>query len=777
MSFFFLNNPQSETSNSKRRLELIVAIALIVVCAWFAIHWNQPSQKTIPAYDYTQAYQHLQQITKEKHPVGSTAHGRVRDYLISHIRALGYEPQLQQSFAIHPESRAAAQIENILVRVPASEPNAPTNASPKALLIAGHYDAVPNSFGAGDDGVSVANMLQALSSLKTTDKRSNDVIFLFADAEEVGLLGAVGFAEQHPWIKDVGMVLNFDNRGNAGPILMFETSAKNGKLIQEFAQATPYAISNSVMYEVYKALPNDTDFSVFRKKDLPGLNFAMIDNFSSYHTRHDKAEFLNPASQQQQASLMLDLLKHFVSQDLGQLSLQQASSNQIYFSLPLLGLVHYSSTWAIPIAVLLTVFAIWLFARMKTQASGQAQAIRISKSLLASLLFLLELALFAFLAQRVWVFICRIYPEYASMRDPDIGHYYLLALVLLFVTLFSYLQKFLCRWFQQQELSFGAVWIWLGLLGFTSVQYAGASFLFALPLLLILGSWAYLSQMPTDKRVGRQLWVLLAGVLPVVILFAPFVLLITVALGFYSIGVPILLMSLLLGLYIPLLLEFATHLRRWVPLAFVKIFVVMGALATANFHSNFPQPAQLMYIAGAQAGESWWASPNETLHRDALRVFSNKAEQKAGNTVFGPLSRFGKRQIWLEQADDLNLPRPVIQVQSSEVLGERLKLKLAMQSPLHAPNTHIAFEGAKIFSAKLNGMPVNGIEPTRWSMWIHGRNKADALLGNTIEIEAEAGKPFTVRVTDTVYQLPASVKTPSLPEDFMAMAMASLVIN
>ncbi|MBC3881981.1 M28 family peptidase [Undibacterium sp. LX40W] len=774
MSFFFLSDEKSW----KQRLQLIIAIILVITCAWLAIRWNQPVEKTIAGYDYAQARQHLQEMTKERHPVGSVAHSRVRDYLVSQIRQLGYEAQLHQGFAFNPDSKSAAQVDNILVRVSATE----SKAGGKAVLIAGHYDAVPNSYGAGDDGVSMANMLQTLASVKTMGKRSNDLIFLFGDAEEVGLLGAIAFAEQHPWMKDVGMVLNFDNRGNSGPILMFETSAKNGRLIQEFAQATPYAISNSVMYEVYKALPNDTDFSVFRKKDLPGLNFAMIENFSSYHTRHDKGENLNPASQQQQASLMLNLVSHFANQDLSQLSLQRGASNHIYFNLPLIGLVHYSSMLAIPIAVALIVMAILLFIRIRRQRQQDlaSKPISVLKSLLGSLIFVVELALFAFLAQRVWVFICRIYPEYASMRDPDIGHYYLLALVLLFITVFAYLQKLLRRWFEEAELSFGAVWVWLLLLGFSSIQFAGASFIFALPLLFILGSWTYLSYKSSSQdSQGSQppLWTLLAGVLPSVILFAPFVLLIAIALGFYSIGVPILLMSLLLGLCIPLLLQIASTFRRWIPLAFVKVFVVMGALATAHFHNTFPQPAQLMYVAGVKPGQNWWASPNEILNRDALRIFTNKAEQKSADSIIGPLSRFGKRMLWLESADDLNLPRPIIQVQQLETTGDRLRLKVLLQSPLHAPNTQVAIEGAKVFSAKINGANYQSTDSEHWSIWIHGRNKAEASLGNVIELEIEAGKRHSLRVSDTVYQLPPNIATPRLPDDFMAISMATLDIN
>jgi Zn-dependent M28 family amino/carboxypeptidase len=41
-------------------------------------------------------------------------------------------------------------------------------------------------------------MLETLHILKADSQLRNDVIFLFTDAEEFGLLGAQAFVEQHP---------------------------------------------------------------------------------------------------------------------------------------------------------------------------------------------------------------------------------------------------------------------------------------------------------------------------------------------------------------------------------------------------------------------------------------------------------------------------------------------------------------------------------------------------------------------------------------------------
>ena len=78
----------------------------------------------------------------------------------------------------------------------------------------------------------------------------NDLILLFTDAEEAGLLGATAFMAQHPYAKEVGVALNFEARGSGGPVLMFETSNGNARLIQEFAQSAPYPAANSLLYEI-----------------------------------------------------------------------------------------------------------------------------------------------------------------------------------------------------------------------------------------------------------------------------------------------------------------------------------------------------------------------------------------------------------------------------------------------------------------------------------------------------------------------------------------------
>src|SRR5262244_968287 len=109
---------------------------------------------------------------------------------------------------------------------------------------------------------------------------------------------------------------------------MFETSPENGWLIKQFAKASPCPIANSLSYEIYRLLPNDTDFTVFKEAGMAGLNFAYIKGINYYHTELDNVEHIDRASLQHQGSYALSLARHF-----GDLNLERTRENNlVYFN-------------------------------------------------------------------------------------------------------------------------------------------------------------------------------------------------------------------------------------------------------------------------------------------------------------------------------------------------------------------------------------------------------------------------------------------------------------
>jgi len=65
------------------------------------------------------------------------------------------------------------------------------------------------------------------------------------------------------------------------------------------------------MYEVYRRMPNDTDFTIFKEARLPGLNFAFIGDPQHYHAPSDDVAHLDSRCLQHVGSYALSLARHF----------------------------------------------------------------------------------------------------------------------------------------------------------------------------------------------------------------------------------------------------------------------------------------------------------------------------------------------------------------------------------------------------------------------------------------------------------------------------------
>ena len=197
--------------------------------------------------------------------MGSPENAEVREYIFGELASLGLDPQVQTATVVdeqHGSPYDAATAYNVLARIEGTGAG-----EAEAVMLAAHYDSVPTGPGANDDGAGVAALLETARALSAGPRPRNDVIFLFTDGEEPGFLGAEAFVKEHPWADDISVVLNFEARGNSGPSMMFETSAENGRLVEEFARAAPRPVASSATYEVYKRTPSGDDPIEFRKAE------------------------------------------------------------------------------------------------------------------------------------------------------------------------------------------------------------------------------------------------------------------------------------------------------------------------------------------------------------------------------------------------------------------------------------------------------------------------------------------------------------------------------
>jgi hypothetical protein len=325
---------------------LIIALVILSIRA---LHAPPPLPATAPENEFSaeRALIHVREIATVPHPLGSAADAAARNYLVAQLTQLGLQPQIFSSLGVDASARLiiAGKTNDIVGRLPGT-------ASGPAIILMAHYDSVYSAPGAGDDASGVASILEILRALKHGPPIQRDIIVLFTDGEEAGLLGAEAFAHAHPWMKDAGLILNFEARGNRGPSLLFETSQNNQPLIGAFARVPPYPIGSSLFYELYKILPNDTDFTVFRPAGIPGLNFAFGEGLEAYHSPLDTPDHLSLASLQHHGSYGLALTRHFGQLDLA--ALRNSQGDDVFFDWFGSRLVAYSQRWVLPGQILIT---------------------------------------------------------------------------------------------------------------------------------------------------------------------------------------------------------------------------------------------------------------------------------------------------------------------------------------------------------------------------------------------------------------------------------------
>jgi hypothetical protein len=688
----------------------------------------------------------VKRIGLKPHPTGTSKNTQIRRYLTESIAALGYTPENQSTLVVNPNKQSMARIHNILVRVPGIKPG-------KAVLLSAHYDSVATGPGGADDAASVAAMLEVLRTLKHTPRLSNDVVFLFTDGEEMGLFGAHAFINQHPWAKDIGLALNFEYRGNRGAFMMFETSSGNGKLIEGLADSKAAVWTNSLMYEVYKRLPNDTDFTVIKNSGIPGVNFAAIEGHTAYHTALDRPEFLDKDSLQQEGNIMLALIRQFGNTSLVNLK----SDDRIYFDLAGFGLIHYSSSWVSPLnGVLVALFVIAVGLRFKNK---QVSALPL---LLSPWVFLSVTASLAFGSHLLWQAINLLHPGYDSFAQGDTynSHWYLAAFLLLNISLFGILHSLTSRWFNPDESFTGAAACWLLLAVTSGIIFPGASFLLTWPLAAMLSA-SILASMQAEKPGAKTLTIYLffIGSLPGLLLFTPLIKGLFIGLTPRMIAVVVVFLCLLSGLLTPVVTGLFHRKKILNGLLLSTLICFAAGSATSGFDAEHPRQNTLFYALDSNTQSAYWLSTDKQLDHWTKTFFGNQKEQRYVPGIFGgaPL------KLWSADAPILSLSPPEIETLDDSTSDGKRTLTIKIKSARHTPKLNMTIEGIEILASKVAGLAYTSAPQTNWRLKAYGLNDEDLV----IEITVKPDKPFTLRISDVSYGLP-DIKQTVRPSDSIA---------
>jgi hypothetical protein len=228
--------------------------------------------------------------------------------------------------------------------------------------------------------------------------------------------------------KKIGLVLNFEARGSGGPsYMLMETNGKNSKLLSEFLAAKPnFPAANSLMYSIYKTLPNDTDLKVFRQEaDINGFNFAFMGDHFDYHTAQDSYERLDVESLLHQADYLMSTLNYFAYSDLNNLN---SGTDFVYLNFPFSKLLTYPFSWVTPLlSIAIVSFLILLF------FGFSLNKISIKSVLKGFFPLLLSLVLCGSISFGLWKLLLVIHPHYTDILQGFTynGYTYITAFVFL----------------------------------------------------------------------------------------------------------------------------------------------------------------------------------------------------------------------------------------------------------------------------------------------------------------------------------------------------------
>ncbi|RBY85616.1 M20/M25/M40 family metallo-hydrolase [Blastococcus sp. TF02A-30] len=722
---------------------LLVAVLLAVVAATVvSLRPPSPAPGDAPAggFSAARAFEQVEVVAAETHVAGSAAGARVVEHLVDRLTDLGLDTRVQNAVGAgqwSPGEAEMARVRNVVGVLPGSEPTG-------RLFLMAHHDSVETGPGASDDASGVAALLETVRALTEGPALRNDVVVVLTDAEEACLCGAQAFAAAHPLAAEGGVVLNFEARGTTGPPIMFETSLGNADLAGVFADAAPHPVASSFAVEVYRALPNDTDFSVLlRDGDFTGMNTAFIDGAAGYHTPQDTPENLDRRTLQAMGDNALALTRALGDADLATLD-EPGDQDATYF--PVLGeIVRYpgSLVWPLAVAALVAVAGFVLVLARRGIAT-------LRRSAAGAGLALLPLALAPLAVQGMWALLVRIRPGYADMIDPWRPGWFRLAAVALVAAVVLAWYALVRRRVGGAALVAGAL-VWSAVLGVVLAAVApGGSYLAAWPALAGALTGIVVALAPAGPV--RLLAALVSGAVAAAVL-APTVALFLPALGLSAGAAPALVATLLALALLPavelLFPDPDGAAGRWSAAAVPGVAAVLAAacvvvgLQVDRFGAATPVPSQLVYALDTDSGEAWWASGESSPGDHTGRYVDRRGELPVD------FPYLAGRELALGDAEAAALAPPEVTVLSDAEVGGRREVTVQVtprRDGVRLVALDIRADGGTIARARVDGWAVPEEAVGRSSLWltVHAP-RAD---GVQVAFSVEGDGPVALRVVD-----------------------------
>jgi hypothetical protein len=672
------------------------SIATILFATFYFMMPQNYDSKELPLTKFStkRALSKVKAMTAEPHYVGSKNHETVAIYLQNELQNLGLTTELQEGFTM-TEKGTLVYSKNILAKIKGTSTGLSVSNNSKALLLLSHYDSAPHSYslGASDDASGVATILEGVRAfLKSKKAHKNDIIILFSDAEELGLNGATLFVTQHQWAKNIGVAINFEARGTSGPsYMLMETIQGNAKMVDAFANGkVKFAASNSLMYSIYKMLPNDTDLTVFRENGkIQGFNFAFIDNHFNYHTTQDSYQNLDPKSLAQQGEYLMPLLNYFANSDLKNLN---TTEDKVYFTIPF-SFLSYPFSWILPMLLLAVALFLFLFF-----VGLRNQSLQIHKITSGFLPFLASLVVSGLVAFFGWKLLLYFHPNYSEMLHGFTynGHLYIYGFVSLTLAICFFFYRKVTTNYGEMSQSILPLLFWIILNCAIFFKLKGAGF-FIIPVLYNLLMLGYFVLFRKTNWIMNILFSI-----PILLILAPFVLMFPIGLGLKILVGSAVLTVLIFVLLLPIFGSF-TQKNRW---SFVFGILALGffvnAYLKADFEKGKAKPNSLLYVFDADTNKAYWTTYDTHLDEWTKRYLSEKPKDAKPLNTNKLYSKYGSEFTFMADAPIKNIAKPTIEFLKDSVGGNKRYLKI-MIIPNRKVNRYDVFaNGVKAIALKSN---------------------------------------------------------------------------
>ncbi len=702
-----------------------------------------PATAAADRFSAQRALNDLQFIARLPHPVGSARHDTVRDYLASRLRQLGcdsVEVQHATGFNTLGDTPIAAAVDNVICLKRGVHPG-------RAVVLMAHYDAVPRSYGAADDGAGVAAILETLRALQHSPPFANDLVAVFTDAEEEGLLGAEAFVDLHPWARQAAVVLNVDARGVSGPTYMFQTTPGNAPLIAALADV-PDARANSLTGDIYRLLPSDTDLSIWLHAAWQGggYNFAFVGGVTRYHTPRDNLASLSLASLQHVGDYLLPLARRLGNGDVSALRTRDVE----YFSAPLIGLIDYPVSWALPIAVAEAAAVLVLLA-----AAVGRKALSWRGVGWGTLLSIGALLVPAALAWAGWRVTAALHPGYRDMLQgaPYHAGLYFAGFALLGAALVIGGVQLATRAATVLDLSVMPLLLWAAAGLSAATLLPGGSYLVAWPLgAALLGGAAVLLDWPPP--------VVALSALPALMLVVPLAAALDTAMSVAILPATVLLVAFTTLLVAVPVRQAASAWRFALPAVAAAGAIALVMAELIGFDATHPHPDSLLYVANADSGRAWWATWDRRPDGWTRRTLG---AAPAKHSFVGFHLGFGVDSLPAVAAPVDTSARADVHIVSSVFLPGGRRLRLRITAPGETRWITLAFAGAPLTLSDvvLDGRPLEPGSGDKYRPLYHVGGAGQFLTfygmpagGIDLRFTVPVTDRFPVRVTATTAGLP-----------------------